>query len=114
MTDRGVAMLRRRIRLDINNLAKGIEPLPLQPTDGPTIPTMGGDTILRVPRTNQDDRQLILDLCRKVAAAYTETMHLPDGERRAAITAMLVPLNTADATQLNPDHGKLFEFKTVA
>ena len=114
MTDRGVAMLRRRIRRDINNLANGIEPLPLQPKDGPTIPTMGGDTILRVPPTDQDDRQLILDLCRKVAAAYTETMHLPDDERRAAITAKLVPLNTADATQVNPDHGKLFEFKAVA
>ena len=107
-------MLRRRIRRDINNLANGIEPLPLQPKDGPTIPTMGGDTILRVPRTGQDDRELILDLCRKVAAAYTETVQLPDAERRAAITAKLALLNTADATEVNPDHGKLFEFKTVA
>jgi hypothetical protein len=48
-----------------------------------------------------------------VAQAYIDTQLLPDAERRAAITALLAPLNTADPNEVNPDHGKIFEFKTV-
>ncbi|MES2977350.1 MAG: aromatic ring-hydroxylating dioxygenase subunit alpha [Pseudomonadota bacterium] len=116
-TDRGVAMLRRRLRRDIENLAKGIEPPRLEPKSELGIPTTGGDTILHIPlegRDNLQDRQMIVEICRTLAAAYTETEHLPDAERREAITRRMAPLNTADASQINPDHGKVFEFKAVA
>jgi hypothetical protein len=46
-----------------------------------------------VPKRNQDDRQLILDISRRIADAYDATMELPDGERRAAIEQRLAPLN---------------------
>jgi nitrite reductase/ring-hydroxylating ferredoxin subunit len=112
-TDRGVAMLRRKLKIEIENLAKGIEPRRPEPGEGGAIPTTGGDTILRIPADGGDDRQLILDACRAIAAVYIETQQLPDAERRDAITRRLAPLNTADASMVNPDHGKIFEFKSV-
>jgi len=113
-TDRGIAMLRRRLKHEIENLQKGIEPARPTPQDGAAIPTVGGDTILRVPKNTEDDTQLIRDVCSEVAAAYTETGHLPDAARREAIERRLAPLNQGDISGINPDRGKVFEFKTVA
>jgi len=112
-TDRGVAMLRRKLKMEIENLAKGIEPQRPEPLDGQPVPTTGGDTILRIPPNGGDDRELILEACRAVAAVYVETQQMPDAQRRAAITQRLAPLNTADPEAVNPDHGKIFEFKSV-
>jgi putative component of toxin-antitoxin plasmid stabilization module len=78
-----------------------------------SVPTMGGDTILHIPRTTGDDRELITQVCREVARAYVETQDLPDAQRREAITQRLQHLNTADPGEVNPEHGKIFEFKTV-
>jgi nitrite reductase/ring-hydroxylating ferredoxin subunit len=113
-TDRGVAMLRRKLKAEIENLARGIEPRRPEPSDGMPVPTTGGDTILRIPAHGGDDRQLIVDACRAVAAVYVETQQLPDAERREAITRKLSLLNTADPSMVNPVHGKVFEFKAVA
>ena len=38
---------------------------------------------------------------------------LPDQARRDAIARRLAPLNVGDTEAVNPDHGKVFEFKTV-
>ena len=99
--------------MEIENLAKGIEPQRPEPLDGQPVPTTGGDTILRIPPNGGDDRQLILEACRAVAAVYVETQQLPDALRREAITQRLAALNTADPSAVNPDHGKMFEFKSV-
>jgi len=112
-TDRGVAMLRRRLKSEIDNLARGVEPSRPEPQAEMPVPTVGGDTILRIPVEEGDDRQRIAEICRKVAEAYVQTQHLPDAQRRAAIAERLAPLNTADPTEINPDHGKIFEFKSV-
>ena len=106
--------MRRRLKKEIDDLAHGIEPQRLEPLSCGTIPTTGGDTILRIPANGGDDRQLIREVCQKVAQAYIDTQLLPDAERRDAISRILAPLNTADPTEINPDHGKIFEFKTVA
>ena len=113
-TDLGLAMLRRKLKTEIENLVKGIEPHRPEPVDGQPVPTTGGDTILRIPPNGCDDRQLIIDTCRNVAAAYVETQHLPDAQRREAIAKRLSSLNTADTNEVNPDRGKIFEFKTLA
>ena len=113
-TDKGVALLRRQLKKNIDDLANGIEPRRLEPDPAGVIATMGGDTILRIPADGRDDRQLILDACRKVAAVYIETLGMTDAQRRQVIATRLAPLNTADPGVVNPDHGKIFEFKTVA
>ena len=114
-TDKGVATLRRRLRKAIEELAQGVEPNRPEPQGALAVPTMAGDTILRIPaRDGQDDRALIEHVCRTIADAYVGTQHLPDAERRAAVQGRLEPSNTVDPTLLNPAHGKVFEFKTLA
>jgi nitrite reductase/ring-hydroxylating ferredoxin subunit len=113
-TDRGIALLRRRLRQEIEKLQKGIEPLRPAPVDGLPVPTFGGDTILRIPRAGDDDVALIASVCKAVAVAYEETAHLPDEARRAAIAQRLAPLNQGDVDGVNPDRGKVFEFKALA
>ena len=80
----------------------------------PAIPTVGGDTILRIPRQGDNDPQLIVEISRKIASAYRETETLPDAERRAAVEARLASLNQGAIEEINPNRGKIFEFKTVA
>jgi hypothetical protein len=113
-TDRGIALLRRRLKREIENLQKGVEPEPPTPNETGTIPTVGGDTILRIPRQEGDDADLIRDVSRKIAAAYVETEALADGERRAAIAGRLATLNQGGTDDINPERGKIFEFKTLA
>ena len=112
-TDRGIALLRRRLKREIENLQKGVEPLRPTPTGGTPIPTFGGDTILRIPSKGNDDAQLISDVCAMIAGAYTETQGLPDDDRRAAIAARLAPMNQGSTEEINPNRGKIFEFKTL-
>jgi phenylpropionate dioxygenase-like ring-hydroxylating dioxygenase large terminal subunit len=92
-TDQGVAMLRQRLRKQIRALQQGTEPLRPEPKDGRPVPTFAGDTVLRIPKSNSDDRRLILETSRKVAQSYLRFQDLPDDERRAAIAAELEPLN---------------------
>jgi hypothetical protein len=60
---------------------------------GGFIPTFAGDTILRVPKGEGDDRALILATSRRIADAHLKFKDLPDAERRAAIGGELAPLN---------------------
>lgn len=112
-TDRGVAMLRRKLRQDIENLARGIEPVHLVVKNGRHIPTYGGDTILHIPANGGDDRKMILDVSHAIAAAYVKHQDLPDHERRVAIEKSLAGLNVGSADMINPHHGKMFEFKAA-
>jgi len=107
-------LLRRKLRSEIQNLQKGMEPNPPQALNGSHIPTFGGDTILRIPADGGDDAELIKQVSRKIAAAYVEFQDLADAERRAAIGERLAPLNVGDTATINPSHGKIFEFKPVA
>ncbi len=113
-TDRGIALLRRKLKEEIEKLQQGIEPTPPTVQNGHHIPTYGGDTILRIPANGGDDVNLIQDVSRAIAAAYLEFQDLPDAQRRAAIANRLEPLNVGDTRAVNPNHGKIFEFKPVA
>ena len=96
-TDQGVALLRRSLRAAIRGLRKGVEPLRPERDGGNTpLPTFAGDTVLRVPKGSGDDRELILEVSRKIAQAYQEAQNIiDDDERRAAIESKLAPLNCA-------------------
>jgi hypothetical protein len=89
-------MLRGALRRGIRNLQQGIEPLRPEADGLGHVPTFAGDTIVRVPKiAGSDDRAVILETSRKIAAAYVAHKDLPDAERRAAIAADLSPLNVA-------------------
>ena len=86
-------LLRNALRKGIRNLQQGIEPLRPEASASGFIPTFAGDTIVRVPKTADDDRALILETSRKIAEFYVAFQDLPDAERRAAIARELAPLN---------------------
>jgi len=69
-TDTGVAMLRSKLRRDIRAVAAG-KPIvrPMGTPDKP-VATYGGDTVLRIPPSNSDDRKLIDSVQRAVAEIY--------------------------------------------
>lgn len=91
-TDQGVSMYRRRLRNEIQQLQKGIEPM--QPTDlGIPIPTYAGDTILHVPKSNSDDRALRSKLSEQVAVIFRSGDHLVGQERQLHITNQLRELD---------------------
>ena len=112
-TDKGIALLRRKLREEIRKLREGTEPLRPTARNGRHVPTYGGDTILHIPADGGDDRALIVEVSRKIAAAYIEFENLPDAERRAAIAERLAPLNVGSADAVNPERGRMFEFKAV-
>ena len=94
-SDQGVRLLRNALRKGIRNLQQGIEPLRPGATGQGVVPTFAGDTILRVPKGAGDDRALILATSRRIAETYLRFQHLPDAERRAAITQELAGLQVA-------------------
>jgi len=94
-TDHGIRLLRGALRKGIRNLQQGIEPPRPEPGAAGPIPTFAGDTIVRVPKAPGDDRRVILETSRKIAAAYLAFKDLSDADRRAAIARELAPLNVA-------------------
>ena len=92
-TDQGVSLLRRWHRDNVRALQNGKEPPHWVKAGDTHISTFAGDTVLRIPPSNSDDRKLVLDTSRRIAEAYLEYQHLPDDERRAKIEVKLAPLN---------------------
>jgi nitrite reductase/ring-hydroxylating ferredoxin subunit len=87
-TDQGVSMYRQRLRNAIQKLQAGEDPY--LPTDlGVPIPTYAGDTLLRIPKSNDDDRQLRLDVSQKVAAIFRSGDTLVGEDRRSHIKKQL-------------------------
>ncbi|MBV8651336.1 MAG: hypothetical protein JO255_07700 [Alphaproteobacteria bacterium] len=69
-SDEGVAMLRSKLKRDIRAVAQGKKINRPAGTPEKPIPTYGGDTILRLPKSNSDDRKLIQAAQRDVAKIY--------------------------------------------
>ena len=91
-TDQGVSMYRQRLRNAIQRLQEGEEPM--QPSDlGLPIPTYAGDTILRIPKSNADDRALRSEVSRKVAEIFRSGDELVGEERRQHIKRRLRDLD---------------------
>jgi hypothetical protein len=75
-SDKGVAMMRRRLREQIRGVAKGQEPgratdLALTP-----VPTYGGDTVLTMPRAGDGAEA---DAMSRLAHDFMETQFEADG-----------------------------------
>jgi hypothetical protein len=84
-TDEGVAMLRTKLKRDIKAVAAG-KPIPRpEGTPEKPVPTYGGDTVVRVARSNSDDRKLIADVQMEVAKIYFAADTYQGEERTAFI-----------------------------
>ena len=89
-TDRGVAKVRRLLRKNIRALRdKGEVERPTDAGAG-TIPTYGGDTILRIPpQEGRDDAALLKEISFKVADIYTAADGIEGAARGDRIRADL-------------------------
>lgn len=89
-TDRGVAMVRRKLREAILKVKNG--ELVSQPASQfeNAIPTYGGDTMLRIPQVEgRDDEALLKEVAHDVAEIYTSADNLVGAERTEFIRQKL-------------------------
>ena len=69
-TDKGVMMLRRRLRKHIRAVAEGQDFGALQGTKEKPIHTYGGDTVLRIPTSEGDGEEFLSTIQKRVADIY--------------------------------------------
>lgn len=89
-TDRGVAMLRRKLRKGIRALATG--DTPPRPGEGGARPiaSFGGDTVVLAPRReNGGDDALLREIAAEVTRLYLTTIDRPLTERRRIVAEAL-------------------------
>ncbi|WP_299616914.1 aromatic ring-hydroxylating dioxygenase subunit alpha [Pelagibius sp.] len=85
-TDRGVAKVRRTLRAAIRAVQAGEDAAQPALIFNGTIPTYGGDTMLRIPaQEGHDDAALLKEVAHKVAEIYMSADHLQGKERAAFI-----------------------------
>jgi nitrite reductase/ring-hydroxylating ferredoxin subunit len=88
-TDKGVAQVRRQIRTGIRALQAGA--LPAQPRryGAGIVPTYNNETILRVPKTGDNDAAVMANFGRKICRVAIETEAMALGERQAHVETMV-------------------------
>lgn len=95
-SDKGVALMRRRLREQIRAVARGEQPgratdLALNP-----VPTYGGDTVLNIPRRGaEDESEGLSRLARAFMNAQFEADSLPESKRVEFVTNRLKMLESA-------------------
>ena len=78
-------MLRQLLRRAIRDAKKGKEPPKQTKNADGYVPTMAGDVIINVPKSNRNDEEVRRDLGRKIGVLVVDSMPLPHGERQAEI-----------------------------
>jgi nitrite reductase/ring-hydroxylating ferredoxin subunit len=88
-TDRGIAKVRKKLREAIRDVKEGGKaPQPALNYDG-VIPTYGGDTMLRIPKSNENDDKFLKHVARKVAEIYVSGDRYVGEERYDYIRSQL-------------------------
>jgi len=89
-SDRGVAMMRQRIRKQIRTVASGNKPYLASKIAGMPIPTYGGDSVLSIPKNDEDDEASLFS---KLAHEFVDIQFQVDGkseqQRIKIVTAAL-------------------------
>ncbi len=87
-SDKGIQMYRRHLRREIRALADGREPPKVTDAGLNPVPTYGGDTVLQVPR-RENDRSILARYGSAVMDAQFRSEELPLDERDMQIIADL-------------------------
>ena len=88
-SDKGIVQARRRLAAMARDLETGTEPPHAHGIWPATVPTYGGDTVLRVPPGNGDDRELLRDVAGAVMEIQFEAEALTGAERDDRVIARL-------------------------
>jgi hypothetical protein len=93
-TDRGIALMRRRLRQQIRKVARGGKPMAPEDFGAGAIPTYGGDTVLTIP-AHDDDRAFLSRLARAFIELQFEADGMVEAERVAFVTGRLREIEAA-------------------
>ena len=94
-TDKGVALLRNRLRQEIRSLATGKRPAHIAEMFSNPVPTYGSDTVLYAPLPDgADDNEFMAALQRKVGDIYESADSLTGDERYDYLAEHLSKLET--------------------
>ena len=82
--DRGVTMMRKMMRRSVRAVQQGEDPLGVQLALGKTVPTYGGDTVLRMPPapTEEEDMKMMRKAARDLVHRYLKK---PPNQKSAAM-----------------------------
>jgi phenylpropionate dioxygenase-like ring-hydroxylating dioxygenase large terminal subunit len=94
-TDRGVTLLRQRLRAEIRAVRDGRRAGQPVATGSNPIPTYGGDTVLRLPARDADDRAFLRKVGSEVVDAQIEADSLAGDARDTAVIGRLKQLEAA-------------------
>jgi hypothetical protein len=88
-SDRGVAMMRQRIRKQIRTVISGKEPYLASKIAGMPIPTYGGDSVLSIPKNEGDDASLLSKLAHEFIDIQFQVDGKSEQQRIKIVTAGL-------------------------
>ena len=88
-SDKGIVMARRRLAAMARALEEGTEPDNVSTYWSGTVPTYGGDTVLRAPAHGNDDRKLLRDVAKSVMEIQFAAEDLIGAERDDRVIAQL-------------------------
>ena len=92
-TDKGVALLRRKLRRDIRAVQAGESIERPSGTEADPVRTYGGDTILRIPRRTDDEDGFLREIQHRVAKIYFAGDAYAGDDRIEYIRRELAPLS---------------------
>jgi hypothetical protein len=86
-SDKGVALLRRRLRQQIRHVASGGRPMFVTDYKNAPIPTYGGDSVLTIPAEDDRDESAFLSrLANDFVAVQFAADDMPEDERVSFVT----------------------------
>ena len=95
-SDKGIALMRRRLREQIRTVAQGGAPLRVTDLRHSPVPTYGGDSILNLPQKTEDEAVFLSQLAHELMDAQYAVDDLPESERVAYVTDTMQAIERRD------------------
>ena len=96
VSDRGITMLRKRLRQQIRSVSNGQPPARPNRGESGVIPTYGGDTVLHIPRfADHDESQILSNLAHSFIEIQYEADGMEESERVKFVCGKLLDLEVS-------------------
>jgi hypothetical protein len=95
-SDQGVAMMRQKIREQIRSLDAGKEPLKVTELKDSPIPTYGGDSVINIPSSVQDENDFFSKLAHEFIKIQFEVDGKSEKERVEIVTNKLKEIQSRE------------------
>ena len=95
-SDQGVAMMRQKIREQIRSVDAGKEPLKVTKLKDSPIPTYGGDSVINIPSSVQDENDFFSKLAHEFIKIQFEVDGKSEKERIEIVTNKLKEIQSRE------------------